>query len=86
MFHLEILVLEFDGIEKRRKAFVSFKKRTGNLSPYIENDPVPSPLRKSPPFCRPLISTVRLSSYSSDPRTLAHKIGYSERLCKSVPQ
>jgi hypothetical protein len=22
---------------------------TGNLSPYIEKDPVPSPLRKSPP-------------------------------------
>jgi len=50
MFHLEILVLEFDGIEKGRKVFVSLKKRTGNLSPYIENDPVPSPLRKSPPF------------------------------------
>lgn len=25
------------------------KDRTGNLSPYIENDPVPSPFRKSPP-------------------------------------
>lgn len=25
------------------------EERTGNLSPYIENDPVPSPFKKSPP-------------------------------------
>lgn len=27
----------------------TFAILTGNLSPYIENEPVPSPLRKSPP-------------------------------------
>lgn len=29
-------------------------QRTGNLSPYMENDPVPSPFRKSPPRVRKL--------------------------------
>jgi hypothetical protein len=80
MFHLEILVLEFNRVRKRRQGSALSKKRTGYLSPYIENDPVPSALRKSPPFYYPRIRSVHLSSYLRNLRTLAHEIWYSEQL------
>ena len=44
MFHLEIFMLEGEGISRqvgKAMAKAATGKRTGNLSPYIENYPVP---------------------------------------------
>jgi hypothetical protein len=51
MFVGEIFVLREIKIWWMRCISERSKRRTGNFSPYIEKEPVPSPLRKSPPSC-----------------------------------
>ena len=51
---------------------ISMLKLTGNLSPYIENDPVPSPLMKSPPAHRD--QRLAYMRVTGGGRTLAHEV------------
>lgn len=65
-----------------------FWEHTGNLSPYIENEPVPSPLRKSPPdekwyyfFKVTSVPPVKIYNVKSAriQLTLTHEIWYTGR-------
>ena len=54
VFLLEVLVL-YGKHERSTCSVYKGEQHTGNLSPYIEKEPVPSPLMKSPPTL--LVST-----------------------------
>ena len=45
--------------------------RTGNLSPYIEKEPVPSPLMKSPPSTN---NVSLITVWTTSHLTLAHEV------------
>jgi len=49
MLLVEILILIEEGSGKLLGEHMR-NGHTGNLSPYIEKDPVPSPFMKSPPY------------------------------------
>lgn len=72
----EVLILR--GIRKTTPFRSRGYKLTGNLSPYIEKEPVPSPLRKSPPNQPRALSVLGPLQTKEDGSrsTLAHEIWY----------
>lgn len=73
---LEVLVLITPSGRRFHKSGTS--QLTGNLSPYIEKEPVPSPLMKSPPEFHPISYTAQIPRLDYIPCTM--KLGTLPRL------
>lgn len=68
MLLLEVLVLVTPSERQFHKLEVS--QLTGNLSPYIEKEPVPSPLMKSPPEYHTISYTAQIPRLDYIPCTM----------------